>query len=97
VRDVGATIDIEFSASSAEPSLVELRSTGQPRAAVPTCRLWRVLPVELLSRVPHPSSAWVGILTVESMAPIFFECHTRNASRVPLIQAPVSRGFVARH
>src|SRR3954471_5432158 len=28
----GFRIDIEFSASSAEPSLVELRSTGQPRA-----------------------------------------------------------------
>jgi hypothetical protein len=59
----------------------------------PHGRLWRVLPVELLSRVPHPSSAWVGILTVESMAPIFFECHTRNASRVPLIQASRESGI----
>jgi hypothetical protein len=35
------------------------------------CEMLGVLPVELLSRVPHPSSAWVGILTVESTAQFF--------------------------
>src|SRR3954462_7657588 len=93
VRNAGVTSDIKslYSTLSAYPELVELRSTGQPRAAVPTWpSLARAAPRNSQIKSHQAELAWGHRLDCGAN---FFECHTRNASRVPQTKASREGGI----